>query len=607
MKREDLRNIAIIAHVDHGKTTLVDAMLKQGGIFRDNQAVPTCVMDSNALERERGITILAKNTSAYYKDVKINIVDTPGHADFGGEVERVLKMINGVVLLVDAYEGPMPQTRFVLQKALEMNHKIIICINKIDKPGARCEEVLDEIYDLLLELNATEEQLYSPVVYCSGRAGTASLSTEEEGKNLVPLFETIISHIDPPEGDENGPLQVLVSAIDYNDYVGRIAIGRIERGVIRQNQEVMVCNYHTEEKYRGKVTNIYQFAGLNKISVESAKVGDIVSFSGMENITIGETVCDLSCVEPLPFVKISEPTLQMSFSVNDSPFAGKEGKFVTSRHLRARLMKELLKDVSLKVVEKSSDEFIVSGRGEIHLSILMENMRREGYEFQVSTPQVINKVIDGVLCEPMEKLIIDVPDGCIGSVMEDMGRRQGELVTMNPMGTRTKLEFTIPARGLLGYRNAFMTETRGEGIMSSIFIGYEPLKGSVPKRPYGALVAWETGEAVTYGLFNAQGRGQLFIGPGTPVYAGMVVGYSPKQEDIPVNVCKKKHVTNMRAAGSDEALTLDAPRKFSLEECIEFLSTDEMLEVTPKSLRIRKTILDHSERMRKLSREKNAN
>lgn len=607
MKREDLRNIAIIAHVDHGKTTLVDAMLKQGGIFRDNQAVPTCVMDSNALERERGITILAKNTSAYYKDVKINIVDTPGHADFGGEVERVLKMINGVVLLVDAYEGPMPQTRFVLQKALEMNHKIIICINKIDKPGARCEEVLDEIYDLLLELNATEEQLYSPVVYCSGRAGTASLSTEEEGKNLVPLFETIISHIDPPEGDENGPLQVLVSAIDYNDYVGRIAIGRIERGVIRQNQEVMVCNYHSEERYRGKVTNIYQFAGLNKITVDSAKVGDIVSFSGMENITIGETVCDLSCVEPLPFVKISEPTLQMSFSVNDSPFAGKEGKFVTSRHLRARLMKELLKDVSLKVVEKSSDEFIVSGRGEIHLSILMENMRREGYEFQVSTPQVINKVIDGVLCEPMEKLIIDVPDGCIGSVMEDMGRRQGELVTMNPMGTRTKLEFTIPARGLLGYRNAFMTETRGEGIMSSIFIGYEPLKGSVPKRPYGALVAWETGEAVTYGLFNAQGRGQLFIGPGTPVYAGMVVGYSPKQEDIPVNVCKKKHVTNMRAAGSDEALTLDAPRKFSLEECIEFLSTDEMLEVTPKSLRIRKTILDHSERMRKLSREKNAN
>ena len=468
MKREDLRNIAIIAHVDHGKTTLVDAMLKQGGIFRDNQSVPTCVMDNNALERERGITILAKNTSAYYKGIKINIVDTPGHADFGGEVERVLKMINGVVLLVDAYEGPMPQTRFVLQKALEMNHKIIICINKIDKPGARCEEVLNEVYDLLLELNATEEQLYSPVVYCSGRAGTAALSPDGEGKNLEPLFETIISHIDPPEGDENGPLQVLVSAIDYNDYVGRIAIGRIERGVMKQNQEVVVCNYHSDEKYRGKVTNIYQFSGLNKNTVESAMVGDIVSFSGMENITIGETVCAPSCVEPLPFVKISEPTLQMSFSVNDSPFAGKEGKFVTSRHLRARLMKELLKDVSLKVTEKSSDEFIVSGRGEIHLSILMENMRREGYEFQVSTPQVINKVIDGVLCEPMEKLVIDVPDSCIGPVMEDMGRRQGELVTMNPMGTRTKLEFRIPARGLLGYRNDFMTETRGEGIMNNI-------------------------------------------------------------------------------------------------------------------------------------------
>ena len=607
MIRTDLRNIAIIAHVDHGKTTLVDAMLKQGGIFRDNQAVPTCVMDNNALERERGITILAKNTSTYYKDIKINIVDTPGHADFGGEVERVLKMINGVVLLVDAYEGPMPQTRFVLQKALEMNHKIIICINKIDKPGARCDEVLNEVYDLLLELNATEEQLYSPVVYCSGRSGTATLDYKTEGTDLTPLFETIINHIDPPEGDENGPLQVLVSAIDYNDYVGRIAIGRIERGELKQNQEVVVCNYNSDEKYRGKVTNIYQFTGLNKISVEKAKVGDIVSFSGMEGITIGETVCATTCVEPLPFVNISEPTLQMSFSVNDSPFAGKEGKFVTSRHLRARLMKELLKDVSLRVTEKSSDEFIVSGRGEIHLSVLMENMRREGYEFQVSTPQVINKVIDGVLCEPMEKLVIDVPDSCIGAVMEDMGRRQGELLTMNPLGTRTKLEFRIPSRGLLGYRNDFMTETRGEGIMNTLFDGYEPLKGSVPKRPYGALVAWETGEAVTYGLFNAQGRGQLFIEPGTQVYAGMVVGYSPKQDDIPVNVCKKKHVTNMRAAGSDEALTLESPRKFSLEECIEFLSTDEMLEVTPKSLRIRKTILDHAERMRRLSREKNGN
>lgn len=605
MKRNDLRNIAIIAHVDHGKTTLVDAMLKQGGVFRDNQYVPTCVMDNNALERERGITILAKNTSAFYNGVKINIVDTPGHADFGGEVERVLKMINGVVLLVDAYEGPMPQTRFVLQKALEMNHKIIICINKVDKPGARCAEVLDEIYNLLLELNATEEQLYSPVVYCSGREGKAGLVEGELKDDLTDLFNTIIEHIDPPEGDENAPLQVLVSAIDYNDYIGRIAIGRIERGVMKQNQEVVICNYHTDERYKGKITNIYQFAGLNKMSVESAEVGDIVSFSGMENITIGETVCAPDCVEPVPFVKISEPTLQMVFSVNNSPFAGKEGKFVTSRHLRARLMKELLKDVSLKVTEKSSDEFIVSGRGEIHLSILIENMRREGYEFQVSTPQVINKVIDGVLCEPVERIFIDVPDSAIGAVMEEMGRRQGELIVMNPTGTRTKLEFSIPARGLLGYRNDFMTQTRGEGIMNSVFSGYEPLKGNVPRRPYGALVAWETGEAVTYGLFNAQGRGQLFIGPGTQVYAGMVVGYSPKQEDVSVNVCKKKHVTNMRAAGSDEALTLETPRILSLEECIEFIDVDEMLEVTPKSLRIRKIILDHAERMRKLVRERN--
>lgn len=605
MVRDDLRNIAIIAHVDHGKTTLVDAMLRQGGVFRENQSVPTCVMDNNALEKERGITILAKNTSTFYKDIKINIVDTPGHADFSGEVERVLKMINGVVLLVDAYEGPMPQTRFVLQKALEMNHRIIICINKVDKPDARCAEVLDEIYDLLLELNATEEQLYSPVVYCSGRAGKASLSPDSLTDNLIPLFETIVSHINPPSGDEDGELQVLVSAIDYNDYVGRIAIGRIERGVLKYNQEVVVCNAINDQKYRAKITNIYQFAGLNKTTVESAKVGDIVSFSGIENVTIGETVCSVNQVEPLPFVKISEPTLQMMFSVNDSPFAGKEGKFVTSRHLRGRLFKELLKDVSLKVTEKTSEEFIVCGKGEIHLSILIENMRREGYEFQVSTPQVINKVVDGVLCEPMERLEIDVPDACIGSIMEDMGRRQGELVTMVPLGTRTKLEFTIPSRGLLGYRNDFMTQTRGEGIMNSTFIGYEPLKGNVPRRPYGALVAWETGEAVTYGLFNAQGRGQLFIGAGTPVYAGMIVGFSPKQEDVSVNVCKKKHVTNMRASGSDEALTLNSPRKFSLEECIEFIEADEMLEVTPKSLRMRKVILDHSERMRKLVRERN--
>lgn len=605
MIRDDLRNIAIIAHVDHGKTTLVDAMLHQGGVFRDNQVVEECVMDNNPLERERGITILAKNTSCMYKGVKINVVDTPGHADFSGEVERVLKMINGVVLLVDSYEGPMPQTRFVLQKALEMNHKIIICINKVDKPDARLAEVLDEVYELLIDLNATDEQLDSPIVYCSGRAGTASLSASTPGTNLAPLFDTILEHIDPPQGDEEGPLQVLVSAIDYNEYVGRIAIGRIERGVMQANGEVAICNYHDDKVYRSKITNIYQFTGLSKRTVETAKVGDIVSFSGIENVTIGETICAPLNVEPISFVKISEPTLQMMFAVNDSPFAGKEGKYVTSRHLRARLYKELLKDVSLKVEDgERADSFIVSGRGEIHLSILIENMRREGYEFQVSTPKVINKEIDGVLCEPIERLFVDVPQECVGTVMENMGKRQGELINMTPMNSRIKLEFVIPERGLLGYRSDFLTETRGEGIMNSIFEGYQPLKGAMPRRQYGALVAFETGEAVTYGLYNAQGRGVLFIEPGTPVYAGMVVGYSPKQEDIAVNVCKRKHVTNMRAAGSDEALRLETPRKFSLEECIEFLEPDELLEVTPKSLRIRKQILSHEERMRQVMKER---
>ena len=605
MIRDDLRNIAIIAHVDHGKTTLVDAMLHQGGVFRDNQVVEECVMDNNPLERERGITILAKNTSCMYKGVKINVVDTPGHADFSGEVERVLKMINGVVLLVDSYEGPMPQTRFVLQKALEMNHKIIICINKVDKPDARLAEVLDEVYELLIDLNATDEQLDSPIVYCSGRAGTASLSASTPGTNLAPLFDTILEHIDPPEGDDEGPLQVLVSAIDYNEYVGRIAIGRIERGVMQANSEVAVCNYHDDKVYRSKITNIYQFTGLTKRTVETAKVGDIVSFSGIENVTIGETICAPLNVDPISFVKISEPTLQMLFAVNDSPFAGKEGKFVTSRHLRARLYKELLKDVSLKVDDgERADSFVVSGRGEIHLSILIENMRREGYEFQVSTPKVINKEIDGVVCEPIERLFVDVPVECVGTVMENMGKRQGELINMTPMNSRIKLEFIIPERGLLGYRSDFLTETRGEGIMNSIFEGYQPLKGAMPRRQYGALVAFETGEAVTYGLYNAQGRGVLFIEPGTPVYAGMVVGYSPKQEDIAVNVCKRKHVTNMRAAGSDEALRLETPRKFSLEECIEFIEPDELLEVTPKSLRIRKQILSHEERMRQVMKER---
>jgi GTP-binding protein len=605
MIRNDLRNIAIIAHVDHGKTTLVDGLLKQGGVFRDNQYVPTCVMDNNDLEKERGITILAKNTSAVYNDVKINIVDTPGHADFSGEVERVLKMINGVVLLVDAYEGPMPQTRFVLQKALEMKHKIIICVNKIDKPDARCHEVLEEVYELLMELNATEEQLDSPIIYCSGREGTATLDPEVKGTDLKPLFEAIINHIDPPEGDEKGELQVLVSSIDYNDYVGRIAIGRIERGEMKPNTEVSVCDFHSDLLYRSKITNIYQFTGLDRIIVEKAQVGDIVSFSGIENVTIGQTVCATSKVEPLPFMKIGEPTLQMLFAVNKSPFAGREGKFVTSRHLRARLMKELLKDVSLKVEDgKSADEFLVSGRGEIHLSILIENMRREGYEFQVSTPRVIFKTIDDKISEPVEKLIVDVPDRCVGAIMQNMGKRQGELKSMVPLGNRTRLEFSVPARGLLGYRSDFLTETKGEGILNTVFEGYQPLKGNMPRRPYGALVAFETGEAVSYGLFNAQGRGVLFIGPATSVYAGMVVGYSPKAEDIQVNVCKRKHVTNMRAAGCDEALRLETPRNFSLEECIDFIEPDEMLEVTPKSLRIRKATLDHAERLRNATREK---
>ncbi len=605
MIREDLRNIAIIAHVDHGKTTLVDGMLKQGGVFRENQYVPDCVMDSNDLERERGITIMAKNASTFYNGVKINIVDTPGHADFGGEVERALKMINGVLLLVDAYEGPMPQTRFVLQKALEMKHKIIICINKIDKIGARPKEVLEEIYDLLIDLNADEEQLDSPVIYCNGREGKAALSINEEGKNLKPLFETIINYIPAPQGDDAEDLQVLVSAVDYSDYMGRLAIGRLARGKMRVNQEVVVCNAHDDKVYKAKISNIYQFEGLKKVAVESAEMGDIVSFSGIENIMIGETVCSANRVEPVNFVKISEPTLQMVFSVNDSPFAGKEGKYVTLRHLKARLYKETLRDLSLKVADgQTTDEFIVSGRGEIHLSVLIENMRREGYEFQVGTPKVINKIIDGAVCEPMEKLTIDVPDHYVGIIMENMGKRQGGLKAMTPMGSRMRMEFIVPTRGLLGYRSDFMTETRGEGVMNSVFYGYEPLKGSIPKRPFGALVAYETGEAVTYGLYNAQERGTLFISPGEKVYAGMVVGQSPKSGDITVNVCKKKHVTNMRAAGSDEALRLETPRKFSLEECIEFLEQDEKLEVTPKSLRIRKTILDHTERLRRQSKNK---
>lgn len=606
MKREELRNIAIIAHVDHGKTTLVDHMLRQSGAFRDNQVVQERVMDSNDLERERGITILAKNTSAEYKGVKINIVDTPGHADFGGEVERVLKMVNGVLLLVDASEGPMPQTRFVLEKALALNHRVIVLINKIDRPDRRIDEVVDEVLELLMDLGANEEQLDSPFIYCSGRHGTATLDYHEEGKDLTPLFETILNYIEPPEGDPDGPLSVLVSSIDYNEYVGRIAVGRIERGTIHQNQEVVVCDYFKEDLHnKAKITAIYQIDGLDRTPVTEAMAGDIISFSGIEDVNIGNTVCDPDCVEPLPFVKISEPTVEMTFSVNDSPFAGQEGKYVTSRQLRDRLYRELLKDVSLHVEDTdSADSFKVMGRGEMHLSILIENMRREGYEFQVSTPKVLFKEVNGEKLEPYEELIIDVPEDSMGTVMESMGLRKGELRAMQPVGSRVKMEFIIPSRGLFGYRSEFLTNTRGEGILNSVFYNYGPYKGEMTQRSNGSLVAFEEGESITYGLYNAQERGTLFIGPGERVYAGMVVGYSPKSDDITVNVCKKKQATNTRAAGSDEALRLTPPRVMSLEEALEFMNDDELLEVTPEHFRIRKQILDHAQRMRALKHRK---
>ena len=597
--QDKIRNIAIIAHVDHGKTTLVDEMLKQGGIYRENQATVDRVMDSGDLERERGITILAKNTSVHYKDYKINIVDTPGHADFGGEVERILKMVNGVILLVDAAEGPMPQTRFVLQKALELGHKVIVAVNKVDKPDARVHEVMDEVLELLLDLDATDEQFNSPTIFCSGRQGTASYSPDEMGTDLKPLFETIIQYIDAPKGDPNAPLQLLVSSIDYNEYVGRIAIGRVEQGTIKVNQDVVICDYHDPSiKTKGKVVALYTFDGLGKAPVQEASAGEIVALSGMADITIGRTLCAPEAVEPLPFVKISDPTIEMTFAVNDSPFAGKEGKFVTSRNLRERLEKELLKDVSLHVTEQGTDAFNVAGRGEMHLSILMETMRREGYEFSVSTPRVLTKEIDGKVCEPIERMVADVPEECMGSVIEKMGRRKGDLLSMTPMGSRYRLEFLVPSRGLFGYRSEFLTDTRGEGIMSSVLDSYAPMKGEIERRLTGSLVAFETGEAVAYGLAAAQERGTLFITPGTPVYAGMVVGVSPKQEDITVNVCKKKQLTNTRAAGSDDALRLVPPRKLSLEQCLEFLADDELLEVTPKSLRIRKRILDHERRMK---------
>ena len=598
MVRNDLRNVAIIAHVDHGKTTLVDAMLKQSGTFRANQTVNERVMDSNAIERERGITILAKNTSVMYKDIKINIVDTPGHADFGGEVERILKMVDGVILLVDAAEGPMPQTRFVLQHALDLGHRVIIVINKIDRPDARVNEVIDECYELLMDLNASDEQLDSPILFCSGRDGTASLSQDEPGVDLVPLFDKIIEYIPAPQGEPQEPLQLLVSSIDYNEYIGRIAIGKIERGTVHVNEEVIIGDYHgTKKEYRGKVVTLYQIAGLERAPAESATVGDIVCISGIENITIGDTICDISKYEPLPFVKISEPTVEMTFSVNDSPFAGREGKFVTSRHIRERLFKELLKDVSLRVTETdSTDSFKVAGRGEMHLSILIENMRRECYELGVSTPRVLYREIDGVLCEPVEELVVDVPEGCVGAVIEKMGSRKAEMVSMTPLGSRMRVIFHVPSRGLFGYRNEFLTDTKGEGIMSAVFYDYEPYKGDIPRRSNGSLVAFETGEAVTYGLYNAQERGVLFIGAGVQVYEGMIVGASPKAGDIVVNVCKKKHLTNTRASGSDDALRLVPPKILSLEDSLEFIADDELVEVTPKSIRLRKKTLSNVQR-----------
>ena len=601
----EIRNVAIIAHVDHGKTTLVDEMLKQGGVFRENQEVQERVMDSGDLERERGITILAKNTSIRYQGVKINIVDTPGHADFGGEVERILKMVNGVILLVDAAEGPMPQTRFVLQKALALGHRVIVVVNKIDRPDQRIHEVVDEVLELLLDLNATDDQFNSPMLFCSGKKGTASYSPEVEGTDLRPLFDTIVEYIPAPQTDAAQPLQLLVSSLDYNDYVGRIAIGRIERGVLRQNQEIVVCSGE-ETPRRAKAVSIYEFEGLAKAPVSEASAGNIVALSGIPDITIGDTICDPAFPEPLPFVKISEPTIEMTFSVNDSPFAGRDGRWVTTRNLRDRLNRETMKDVSLRVTEvENSESFNVAGRGEMHLSILIETMRREGYEFQVSPPRVLYKTIDGVECEPVERLVADVPEDAVGSVIEKLSSRRGDFVEMTPVGSRMKLEFLIPSRGLFGYRSEFLTDTRGEGVMSSVFDSYAPKKGDVVRRNTGSLVAFETGEACAYGIWCVQDRGRMFIGPGTEVYGGMVVGVSPKAEDITVNVCKKKQLTNMRAAGSDEALRLVPFTDLSLEQMMEFLADDELLEVTPKHLRMRKRYLDHATRMKILKGGKN--
>ena len=607
MQNEHLRNVAIIAHVDHGKTTLVDEMLKQGGVYRENQEVVDRVMDSGDLERERGITMRAKSTAVRYKDVKINVVDTPGHADFGGEVERILKMVSGVVLLVDAAEGPMPQTRFVLSRALELGHRVIVVINKIDRPDQRIHEVIDEVLELLMDLNATSEQLDSPMLFCSGRQGTASYSPDVPGTDLKPLFETILEYIPAPEADVDQPFQMLVSSIDYNEFVGRIAIGRIERGTLKQNQEIAVCNYHDPDAApkKAKAVSIYEFEGLAKKQVTESTAGNIIAMSGIPDITIGDTICAPTAVEALPFVKISAPTLEMTFSVNDSPYAGREGKFVTSRQIRDRLYRETLKDVSLKVTDTDRDSaFNVAGRGEMSLSILIETMRREGYEFQVSPPRVLYKEIDGKKCEPIERLVVDVPADCVGSVIEKLGQRKGDLVEMTPVGDRMKVEFLIPARGLFGYRNDFLTDTKGEGIMASVFDSYAPYKGDISRRGMGSLISTETGDSITYGLFNAQERGTLFIGAGVPVYEGMIIGVANRGEDIVVNACRKKQLTNTRASGSDDALRLVPPKQMSLEQCLEFLADDELLEVTPKSLRMRKAILNHEQRMKSLKGKK---
>ena len=607
MQNEHLRNVAIIAHVDHGKTTLVDQMLKQGGVYREGQETVDRVMDSGDLERERGITIMAKNTAIRYQDVKINVVDTPGHADFGGEVERILKMVNGVILLVDAAEGPMPQTRFVLSKALELGHRVIVVVNKIDRPDQRIHEVIDEVLELLMDLDATPEQLDSPMLFCSARQGICSYSPDVQGTDLKPLFETILEYIPAPEADKDAPFQMLVSAIDYNDFVGRVAIGRIERGTLKQNQEVALCNYHDPEAVlrKAKATAIYEFEGLTRQAVTESTAGNIIAMSGIGEVTIGDTICAPDCVEALPFVKISRPTLEMTFSVNDSPYAGREGKFVTSRQLRDRLYREMLRDVSLKVSDTDRDTaFNVAGRGEMSLSILIETMRREGYEFQVSPPRVLYQEIDGKKCEPIERLVVDVPAESVGSVIEKLGQRKADMVEMTPVGDRMKVEFLVPARGLFGYRNDFLTDTKGEGIMAYVFDSYAPYKGDIQRRGMGSLICSETGESITYGLFNAQERGTLFIGAGVPVYEGMVIGVASRGEDITVNACKKKQLTNTRASGSDDALRLVPPKQMSLEQCLEFLADDELLEVTPKSLRIRKAILNHEQRMKAMHGKK---